>query len=324
MFGGYGAVGKVVSGTLGEHEVVVAGRDAAKATIAVDVADPAAVRRAIDGADVVVMCVERANAEVARACLERGVHYVDVSASEGVHDSIIRLDEVAVANGATAVLGVGLAPGLTNLLARRCADRLETPAALDIAVLLGLGEHHGDDAVRWTVAHLADRATARRKRVHLPGFGARTAFSFAFSDQRSLARTLGVAATTRMCFDSRAATRALFALRSAGVFAAIRRLRLERALIAAFSAVHFGSDRFAVRVDVAGAGGEQVSATATGRAQSRATGIVAAHVVRLLGEGSPPGVRQIDELPGSSKVVTALPAAGILVDEDSTVHRATR
>lgn len=137
VVGGYGAVGRVVSLALADRHhgtVVVAGRDVVRArTLArrspgplapteVDAADAAGLARVLDGAGVLVMCADGANLDVARCCLERGVHYVDISASARVLGAIEALDPLARAHGAAAALSVGLAPGVTNLLARSCVD----------------------------------------------------------------------------------------------------------------------------------------------------------------------------------------------------------
>ncbi|WP_433476707.1 hypothetical protein ACQPZP_06410 [Spirillospora sp. CA-142024] len=122
VLGGYGAVGREVVAGLRGHvpEVVVAGRDLAKA---------------------------------------RGVHYVDVSASREVLAGIAKLDRLATERSATAVLSVGLAPGITNLLAREFGG-----ADLDIGVLLGSGERHGPSAVEWTLDSLAGLGESWRMR----------------------------------------------------------------------------------------------------------------------------------------------------------------
>jgi saccharopine dehydrogenase-like NADP-dependent oxidoreductase len=334
LLGGYGAVGRAAAQTLGRwfpQRVVIAGRDPAKAAVAaaqvgpaieplaVDVTDEADVRRAVAGAEVVVMCVEQSNAQVAWICLQHGVHYVDVSASDQVHESITQLDELAMTNQATAILSVGVAPGLTNLLARRCVERLGNACDVDITVLLGLGEHHGVDAVRWTLANLArpadrDGPRLRRRRVLLPGFGRRTAFPFGFSDQHTLARTLGVRATTRLCFDSAAITWALFALRSAGVFAAARRFHWDAALAAVAARIHLGGDRFVIQVEATDEHGRHARCAASGRRQSQATGLVAAHVVRLLQTGGiPPGVHHVEQLAHTAVLLSNLEENGISV-----------
>nr|BFE84300.1 hypothetical protein GCM10020093_069010 [Planobispora longispora] len=169
IIGGYGAVGREAAAALTGRPgmtVIVAGRDPGRArpvpgttAMRVDASDPAGLDRALEGVDTVLMCVESGNAVVARACLERGIGYVDVSASRHVLAEIQELDGLAVERGATAALSVGLVPGVTNLLARICAER--SPARdLRIGALLGSGEHHGPAAIAWTLDGLG-RSTAR-------------------------------------------------------------------------------------------------------------------------------------------------------------------
>ncbi|WP_218951881.1 saccharopine dehydrogenase family protein [Amycolatopsis anabasis] len=314
VFGGYGAVGRVTATALARWfpgRVVAAGRDPDRARafaeetagavrpLAVDVTDRAAVERAVADAGVVVCCVERANEVLARICLERGVHYVDVSATRSVLESLEGLDELAATTGAVAALSVGVAPGLTNLLARRCVAELGSATGVDVTILLGLGEHHGQDAVRWTVDSLAQPAARglARKRVHLPGAGRRTAFPFPFSDQHTLSRTLGAPVTTRLCFDSAPATWAMFGLRRIGFFAAAHRLRLDGLLTAALSSVHFGRVSFVVHAAAVDERGRRAAFAASGSRESEATGIVTAHVARLLHAGGlAPGVHHLEQL----------------------------
>lgn len=328
MAGGYGAVGIHVVETVAgwfPGRVVPAGRDLARAArlagtlgaagggaARVDVADAAGFARVLDehAIGVVVLCVEPPDATIARLCLSRGVHLVDVGASDAL---LAQVEELEPAN-ATAVLSVGVAPGLTNLLARRACDVLGGAERIDLTVLLGAGERHGADAVRWTVAQLAAHAEGSPLRVALPGFGARTAHPFPFSDQHSLRRTLGVPlVTTRLCLDSAPLTGALFAMRRAARHAGVR-----RALTGVLSRVHLGDDRFAVRAD-AYLGGKHVAYALAGRAQSRYTALVAAHVTRaLLGGGLPPGVHHLDQLPALASIPEDL---GLVVEDALEIDR---
>ncbi|MBB1254190.1 saccharopine dehydrogenase NADP-binding domain-containing protein, partial [Streptomyces sp. OF3] len=167
VVGGYGAVGATVTAALSQWfpgRVLPAGRDPLRARraggVTLDVNDPDALRRVLDDtrATLVVLCVEPPDESTARICLERGVHLVDVNATPRLLLRTERLHDVARASGATAALSVGVAPGLTNLLARRAHDAVGGAERLDLTVLLGTGERHGQDAVRWTVAGLAEPA----------------------------------------------------------------------------------------------------------------------------------------------------------------------
>ena len=202
---------------------------------------------------------------------------------------------------AAAVLSVGLAPGLTNILARRVHDELDGAAdELDISVLIGSGERHGTDGIRWTVRQLAQSRTQVDPgplTVELPGLGRRRAHPFPFSDQVTLRRTLPAAAvTTRLCLDSRAVTMLLFGAQRAGAFRLARSRRGVEGLTRVLERVHVGGERFAVRVD--GRRGSATSSQAlTGSQQSRTTGLVAARVAQsILDDRVPTGVHHVDQL----------------------------
>jgi hypothetical protein len=329
VVGGYGAVGQIVATLLGEWfpgQVVVAGRDLSRARELtgrvghgliphrLDVDRPDDVDSTLRDARLVVMCVERANETLARECLRRGIGYVDICATAPVLAAIGRLHETAVSTAATAVLSVGLAPGLTNVLARRCVDRLPSARSVDITVLLGAGGDHGPDSVRWTVRQLGERAvrngasSARRARTWLPGFGRRRAYAFPFSDQHTLSTTLGVPVTTRLCFDSALLTGLLFSVRATGFFSLVRRVGGDRLLSAALSGLRIGTDRFLVHAVATGGDGERVWYAAGGHQESRATAIVTAHVARRLYHGGlPSGVHHLDQLVDAKAFLDELP-----------------
>ncbi|MEV0964561.1 saccharopine dehydrogenase NADP-binding domain-containing protein [Streptomyces sp. NPDC049910] len=319
VVGGYGAVGSTVTRTLAEWfpgQVMPAGRDGERARrlggVRMDVGDLAGFAEVLDelrDVGVVVMCVEPEDAGIARICLERGIHLVDVNATHRLLEDVTELHGPATAAGAAAVLSVGLAPGLTNLLARRVHDAVGGAERIDLTVLLGAGERHGTDAVRWTVAGLGEPVAGRTQRVALPGFGERTAHPFPFSDQHTLRRTLGVPeVTTRLCLDSQVMTAALFALRRTGL---LRGARRQRFLTGAFGRLHLGGDSFAIRAD-ARRGDRHATLALTGNGQSRATGLVAAHVVRaLITQSVPSGVHHLEQLTALADLPERLGPHGI-------------
>ncbi|MCX5204512.1 saccharopine dehydrogenase NADP-binding domain-containing protein [Streptomyces sp. NBC_00237] len=323
VIGGYGAVGATVTSTLGQWfpgRVIAAGRSAARVReaggVRVDVTEPDGLRKVLDDLGdvaVVVLCVEPPDGGAARICLERGIHLVDIGATPRLLDAVSGLHDVATDAGATAVLSVGVAPGLTNLLARRAHEAVGGADRIDITVLLGSGERHGDDALRWTVGGLTATPSAAPARTALPGYGSRTAHWFPFSDQRTLPRTLaGVdRATTRLCLDSRLLTAALFALRRVGLLRAARHEPVSRVLVRVFGKLHTGGDGFAVRVD-AWRGGDHAAYALEGRRQSVVTGLVAAHVAReLLSNTLPTGVHHIEQLPALHGIPEALARHGV-------------
>ena len=261
--GGYGAVGGLFSRALAEEtgfKVVVAGRSADKAARKaaeiggegrrLDLDDPATWETAVQGVDCVVMCMDQHSTHLVEFVFARGIHYIDITASDWFFRAVERLEPVRSA----ALLSVGLAPGLTNILAAHCVARLEHVDEVKIGLLVGLGDRHGDAGLEWIADQLFDPG---RKGGGAPvtfgfGQGRRMAHRVDFSDQHAVARTLPVrAAETRMAFESRLATWALF--RIAGLFAGNRFAR--SALLAAVRRLHIGSRMCNVSVHAHGRSG---------------------------------------------------------------------
>ena len=314
VIGGYGAVGRAVAAALAPtlpNRVVVAGRHGGAAwacarrlgdgvrAARVDATRPDDVARLVDGAAVVVMCVEAGNAEVARVCLGRGVAVVDVSATAAVLDAVVRLGGAARAAGAAAVLSVGLAPGITNLLARRVVARLPDAEHIDVTLGLGLGDEHGGDARRWVVRGLGTPTPPgiHARSVDLPSFGTRIAHPFPFSDQHTLSTSLGIPVVTRMCFDQRSITAVLFALRRARAFSGARRQRVALAADRALGRLRLGGTRWVAHAWAVASDGRTAEASVSGHGEAGVTGKVAAAAVRRLVAGDvPPGVHHLDEV----------------------------
>lgn len=290
VLGGYGAVGREAVAALRDWydgELIIAGRNPRKGELRLDVSDRDALERAVSDVDVVLNCVERNNALIAELCLRQGVHFLDVTASPEILDQIEALEPLA--QKSTAVLSVGLAPGVTNLLAALCAGP-ETKVGL----LIGGGEQHGRAALEWTIDGLAQLGDSWSVRFPAP-YGVRTVRRFPFSGPQ-----------TGLCLDSRPLT----ALLGAGARPGVRRVLRSNAALTVLSRIHVGSDGFAV---VAGDG--RSSASLTGRRQSRATGLVAALLIRRLGE-FPPGVRHIEQLVDPSEFLAELASHGFRFEVD--------
>lgn len=323
ILGGYGAVGREaatgVARLIPDASVVVGGRNPSRAAPVpgvvarrVDAGDAAELAAALGGVDVVVMCADLDNAAIARACLERGIDYVDVSASPEILAGIELLDDVARRAGATAVLSVGLVPGVSNLLARHCAER-STSRQARIGVLIGSGEHHGPAALEWTVDGLGRLRGTWEMRFPEP-HGRRKVHRFPFSDQYTLPRTLGLdTARTGLCLDSRAVTAVLAGAGHPAAVRVLRQPRVRRTVLRILGRVHVGSDEFAVTVACG-----DVRAGFSGRGQSRATGLAAAHLLRRL-PGLPPGVAHIEQRVDPGGFLTDLAADGFTYSPPGTL-----
>lgn len=159
---GAGAVGmraaRQIHGTDGVDSLVVVDRDVAKARRVVEsLGSPAEVGEVggVEGADVVVLCVPDGHRPLAEAALERGAHVVSVADSLADVRSLLDLDAEARERAVSLVIGAAFCPGLTGVLARHAATRLDAVDEVHVA-RAGTGgpgcarQHHralGDDAL---------------------------------------------------------------------------------------------------------------------------------------------------------------------------------
>lgn len=309
VVGGYGQVGARIAEALApESTVIVAGRDPRRAAEAAGRIGHAAEGRRVDlrdedaaevvaGASLAVVCVDQEDTRFLRACIERGVHYVDVTASDGFFREAETLAPLARERGVSAVLSVGVAPGLSNLLAARACQGLERVERVDILIELGLGDHHGAAAIDWTLGRIGQPFTiheggrsrtvhgfAERARMSFPGERARWAYRFDIADQHALHRTLGIEAATWLRLSSPAATTLLAAAARFGPPSDAARRGLARAV----ARVHVGSRRCGVAARASGPGGTSATCWVIGREEARMTAVVAAAVARQVLAGELP------------------------------------
>jgi len=91
--------------------------------LALDAADPRALERALAGTEVVVQAsVPRFNTGIQAAALTSGTHYIDLACDSS--DPFGPSEEWRK-RGLLAVVGMGEDPGLSNLMARQSADRMD-------------------------------------------------------------------------------------------------------------------------------------------------------------------------------------------------------
>ncbi|MBI4953423.1 MAG: saccharopine dehydrogenase NADP-binding domain-containing protein [Myxococcales bacterium] len=181
VVGGYGAVGHEVGRVLAADrdrlDLVVGGRDAAKAAavaaelgvehLRVDVDDRASVDAALAGIDLVVNCfiaTREPSLAVPEAAATKGIAYVDVAGvPESFCERVLGLGDAAKASGATLVTALGLNPGLVGLLV--AAQRAHFDALQSVDVYFVMGGRLGGLTAR-SMQGIADmvRAPARQWR----------------------------------------------------------------------------------------------------------------------------------------------------------------
>jgi saccharopine dehydrogenase-like NADP-dependent oxidoreductase len=325
VVGGSGAVGSRLAALLAPRwpaGVIVAARDEARVRrvaraiggaargARLDVDDPSAVSAALAEACLVVNCVPlRAPFHLMREAIEAGLAYTDVSPAP-IWEAGLALAPLAARSGARVILGAGLAPGASSVMARALAERLGGLDAIDVTLQFHVGDEIGDAALE-TLIELSARTLrgvragqphafrafdeAREIRLGEPP-RARLAYRAPFTDQLWFAASLGArSAATWLALEPAWAGRMVAVLARRGMASALdkptRRRVAIRVLQAAARPLRIRGRDFALVVEARGPQGSG-RLELGGRCEPQGTAIAASLAVRaLLGEQSiPPGV----------------------------------
>lgn len=227
VFGATGAVGTEVVAQLSRNgqRVVAVSRSAERAAAMAEpfatvtgrsgtLSDPASLD--VDEPGIAINCTGIEDLDAIGRWRRAGWSMIDITASSSY---ALKLAAQPL-DGPPLLVGVGLIPGLTSVLARDLVAADPDATAVSISCLIGLGEDYGEASRDWTLGQLGrtisepGQASFRNfsdpKTIEFPGgFGRRPAWRFDFADRALLPGPLGVAVTTRYCFDSRLAGRAL-------------------------------------------------------------------------------------------------------------------
>ena len=353
--GGTGAVGSRLSIHLAHAYpglVIVAARDEDRARriagriggeargIRIDVHDARTLGPALDGIRLVVNCVPlREPFPLLRAAIERGLAYTDVTPAP-IWETALSLAPLAERTGARVIVGAGLAPGASSVMARALAERLGGLQTLDVTLLFRLGDEFGDASLEYlleaagrTLVGIRDgaphafRPFSESRRVDLGApFGARRAHRAPFTDQLWFARSLGVrSAATWLALEPRWSGWALGLIAKIGLIGALdrasRRAFAIRMLRAARRAAQIRGKDFALLVEARGtAGGGRLALSGSGEAEG--TAAAASLVARALYAEQPieAGVWFPEQVISPAWFLPALAALGVAVrDAEGTL-----
>jgi len=191
-----------------------------------DLLDPAAARRLLDGADLVLNCSGpffRLGVPTLEAAIDVGAMYLDICDDPDPTADMLELDDRARVAGVAAVIGMGASPGVSNLLAMRAAKHLDTvedcftvwpldiPAPGQTRVAVDEAETsdgspsaaaiHLMEQISGEVLVVEDGDLVRRRPLqpiglHYPGLGNGTGYTVGHPEPLTLRSSLGVSGRT--------------------------------------------------------------------------------------------------------------------------------
>lgn len=337
VIGGYGQVGQVICTNLSNifpTKVIAAGRNFQKAKDfslltsgkvipeQIDIYSIDKNSKLLKDICVVIMCLDQKNVRFVNICIENKIHYIDISPSYTILSQIESLNHKAKEFETTLVLGVGLAPGLSNLLVKYSKAYLDTINLVDIFLLLGIGEKHGRDGVEWLLNNINSDFTVvennckktvksfedRKKTKLLPQLKLKTTYRFNLADQHIIPKTLGIkTVSSRLCYDSRFVTKEVALLKKLGVFNLVKIklfknlfIKLFERILNIFKKFNIGSDLYVVKVEVEGIKEDRemiFEASISGYNNSKLTGGVASIIAeKLFINEYPSGVHYVEQL----------------------------
>lgn len=314
IVGGYGAVGSSIAEYLMKiypHQIIIAGRSFSKAQAKAEQLQNKVIPHQLDinnsngfsilnDVELVIMCLDQQNTDFVEFCISKGISYIDISADYQNLQKIEKLHFLAEQNNSTVVLSVGLAPGITNLLAQNVVSQMENVESVDIFVLLGLGEKHGNHAYRWTFENVDSnyilkindeekvlKSFSQPLKTNLSG--ERNFYLFNFSDQHVLLNTLDVPKVqTRMAFDVEWFTELTAFLRKLRLTRLFRNKKVQDFAIQSFKNFPMGTDIFGVKVIAKDKNGNSKGVSLKGNNEGRITASVAAEIAILVLNGNLP------------------------------------
>lgn len=286
VIGGYGQVGRYICKYLAEMErqVVVAGRNIKKCeSFLNELKEPKLESRFVDVTkwkdhyldeiETVVMATEMNNVEVLEACIRKKVNYVDITPSGILLDEMLSRRKKIGSSGIAVCLGVGIAPGVSNVLCEHLAREFEQISEINSYLMLGIGESHGKNAVKWMVDNLdkcfyENKDSKRMVRSFSDG---RNIFLDSKRNKQRYVRLdladwhimkekhAGALVNSWYAYDKNSITCLFEAFQKIGIFRLLKYQRIKTVFTKVMEIntklmkkIHFGTDEYAIMLEVKG------------------------------------------------------------------------
>ena len=292
IIGGHGKVGQYITRELRNYNLILAGRDEEKIKgfLVKEKIQAEICKMDINHIDFakmhnisfVIVCVDQKNTLLLEFCDEHAIDYMDVTANS---EYIEKIQNLQLRGTSRILLGVGLAPGLTNLLAEKFVSMYPLAENIKIQLILGLGEKHGDAAIKWTLDNFSKdyyhktlgqiRPYKLKSIIKIRQKSLRT-YNFNFVDQHMLNKKFtNKNFTTYLGFDLSWVTALIYGAKSIGLLGLLKHRTIYYIAETLLRNPKFGSDIFIISIT----SGEQ-ELCAYGQEEGRFTGLIAAKAAK--------------------------------------------
>lgn len=344
IIGGYGAVGKVVSECLAKEfpgKVIIAGRNKQKACNLIFKYKLSAMPTAIDLSSnsfeeinfeqihTAISCIEYLQDDnFILKCIQHHVHYTELATSYEAFLRLISYKKEVEKSKLCLIPGVGLMPGLSGIFAQHALLNLKTINEVQSFVLLGLGEDHGLDAIRWMIEAAGKSFSVKTKHglEQVKAFDdpvkvqlltenhPRKFYRFDFGDQHIIADFMEVPiAQTRLAFDSKFVTWLIVLFRKIGLVNKLNKIK-PQIIKKWLDKFRFGSENFAVQTHCYGYNKSEIIYMAKGAGEAHATGVIASYAVGLLYQtNNLTGIKRLEEIIEFDDFIQYLQKKGISI-----------
>lgn len=294
IIGGHGKVGQYITKELKQYSLILAGRNKDKIKSFLKKEKIQAEICSMDihninftelnGVGWVIVCVDQENTKLVEFCDAQGIDYMDVTANS---EYIEKIQQLKLRRKSKILLGVGLAPGLTNLLSEKFALMYPAADTINIELILGLGEKHGDAAIQWTLNNFLKSYSHKtlgyirpftQKSAIYTGQKSLATYNFNFVDQHMLnLKHKDKTFTTYLGFDQSIVTDLIYRANKLRLLGLLKYRTVYRIAEAILKNPKYGTDIFIVAVQ----SGEK-TIRAWGHDEGRFTGLIAAEAAKRM------------------------------------------
>ncbi|MGB3368723.1 MAG: saccharopine dehydrogenase NADP-binding domain-containing protein [Acidaminobacteraceae bacterium] len=215
----------------------------------------------------VIVCLDLINVNFFTACIKHNTNYIDITANFEYMKQVESTIKKYSSSKSIVLMGVGLSPGMSNLIAKKLLSNYDKPISSTISILIGTGDKHGKAALEWLVDNInidyglkLDKSIKTAKAfTHIVDtefpldYGKMPTYNFNFADQHIIGKKYNLdTSLTTITYSSRFITKCFYTFIKLGFMKVIKSSFSKKLLVLLLGKLEFGSNQYAIKVDTSG------------------------------------------------------------------------